>query len=72
MILENVLNLIFPIKCGICGKIGLPICNDCEILLKKYEINLTENDYIEIEKNIASKNIIIDQENNYKLKNNKK
>ena len=72
MILENVLNLIFPIKCGICGKIGLPICNDCEILLKKYEINLTENDYIEIEKNIGSKNIIIDQETNYKLKNNKK
>lgn len=72
MILENVRNLIFPIKCGICGKIGLPICNDCEILLKKYEINLTENDYIEIEKNIGSKNIIIDQETNYKLKNNKK
>ena len=49
MILENVLNLIFPIKCGICSKIGLPICKNCENLLKKYEINLIENDYIEAE-----------------------
>ena len=49
MILENVLNLIFPIKCGICNKIGLPICKNCENLLKKYEINLIENDYIETE-----------------------
>ncbi len=49
MILENVLNLIFPIKCGICSKIGLPICKNCENLLKKYEINLIENDYIKAE-----------------------
>ena len=48
MILENVLNLIFPIKCGVCGKIGLPICIDCEKILKKYEINLVKNDFIEI------------------------
>ena len=69
MILENVLNLIFPIKCGICGKIGLPICNDCEKLLKKYEINLVENDYIEIEKNLEIKKINLKRENKYNLKN---
>ena len=69
MILENVLNLIFPIKCGICGKIGLPICNDCEKLLKKYEINLVENDYIEIEKNLVIKKINLKQENKYNQKN---
>ena len=69
MILENVLNLIFPIKCGICGKIGLPICNDCEKLLKKYEINLLENDYIEIEKNLEIKKINLKRENKYNLKN---
>ena len=72
MILENVLNLFFPIKCGVCGKIGLPICNNCEKIIKKYEINLVENDYIEIENSMSSKNIIIDQANNYKLKNNSK
>ena len=69
MILENVLNLIFPIKCGICGKIGLPICNDCEKLLKKYEINLLEKDYIEIEKNLEIKKINLKRENKYNLKN---
>ena len=72
MILENVLNLFFPIKCGVCGKIGLPICNNCEKIIKKYEINLVENDYIEIKNSMSSKNIIIDQANNYKLKNNSK
>ena len=69
MILENVLNFIFPIKCGICDKIGLPICNECEKLLKKYEVNLVENDYIEIEKNLEIKKINLKQENKYNLKN---
>lgn len=72
MILENVLNFIFPIKCGICDKIGLPICNECEKLLKKYEINLLEKDYIEIEKNLEIKNINFKKESNYKSKNNKR
>lgn len=71
MILDNVLNLIFPIRCGICGKIGLPICKDCEKLIKEYEINLIENDYLEIEQNIGCKNINLEQENNYKYNNNK-
>ena len=72
MIIKNALNLIFPIKCGICGKIGLPICETCKKLLKKYEINLIENDYVEIEKSMPSKNIIIDKANNYRFKNNRK
>ena len=44
MIFENVLNLFFPIKCGVCGKIGLPICKECEESLKPYEINLVQKD----------------------------
>lgn len=72
MNLENVLNFIFPTTCGICGKVGLPICNDCDKLIRKYEIYLVENDYIEIEQNIGCKNINLEQENNYKFKNNSK
>ena len=44
MIFEKVLNLFFPIKCGVCGKIGLPICKECEERLKPYEINLVQKD----------------------------
>ena len=44
MIFEKALNLFFPIKCGICGKIGLPICKECEKKLKQYEINLVSKD----------------------------
>ena len=44
MIFEKVLNLFFPIKCGVCGKIGLPICKECEESLKPYEINLVQKD----------------------------
>ena len=51
---EKALNLFFPIKCGVCGKIGLPICNKCEEIIKKHEINLTNkelfNTNIEIKK----------------------
>ena len=72
MNLENVLNFIFPTTCEICGKVGLPICNDCDKLIRKYEINLVENDYIETEQNIGCKNINLEQENNYKFKNNSK
>lgn len=52
---NNALNFLFPIKCGICGKIGLPICEQCEKVLKKYEINLVEDKYIDILKNIQNK-----------------
>ena len=44
MIFEKVLNLFFRIKCGVCGKIGLPICKECEERLKPYEINLVQKD----------------------------
>lgn len=44
MIFEKVLNLFFPIKCGVCGKIGLPICKECEERLKPYELNLVQKD----------------------------
>lgn len=44
MILEKALNLFFPIKCGVCGKIGLPICKECEEKIKQYEINLVQKD----------------------------
>lgn len=36
--LENFLNIIFPIQCGICGKLGSSICDKCYNDLKKYEI----------------------------------
>ncbi len=36
--LEKLLNIIFPIQCGICGKIGNSICDKCYNDLKKYEI----------------------------------
>ena len=40
--LDYILELIYPTKCGICGKICKDaICKKCEIKLKKYEINLT-------------------------------
>ncbi len=36
--LEKLLNVIFPIQCGICGKLGSSICDECYKILKKYEI----------------------------------
>ena len=35
---ENILNLIFPIQCGMCGKLGRYICDDCYNKLKNFEI----------------------------------
>ena len=40
---ENVLNLFFSQKCGVCGKIGTVLCNECEEKIKEYRINLIEN-----------------------------
>ena len=37
-IIEKLLNIIFPIQCGICGKLGNNICDECYNNLKKYEI----------------------------------
>ena len=70
---EKALNLFFPIKCGVCGKIGLPICNKCEKIIKKHEINLTNkelfNTNIEIKKIFIYKydDIIRDLLINYKF-----
>ena len=72
---EKALNLFFPIKCGVCGKIGLPICNKCEEIIKKHEINLTNkelfNTNIEIKKIFIYKydDIIRDLLINYKFNN---
>lgn len=38
MLLEKLLNVIFPIQCGICEKLGSSICDKCYNDLKKYEI----------------------------------
>ena len=70
---QKALNLFFPIKCGVCGKIGLPICNKCEEIIKKHEINLTNkelfNTNIEIKKIFIYKydDIIRDLLINYKF-----
>lgn len=70
---EKALNLFFPIKCSVCGKIGLPICNKCEEIIKKHEINLTNkelfNTNIEIKKIFIYKydDIIRDLLINYKF-----
>ena len=31
------LDFIFPLKCGVCGKIGTPICKDCEKKIEQYK-----------------------------------
>ena len=37
-ILNNIIDIIFPVQCGICGKLDLYICDKCYNELKKYEI----------------------------------
>lgn len=76
MILEKALNLFFPIKCGVCGKIGLPICKKCEKKLKQYEINLIFKENIKAEsledsfenKELNIKNNILNNSTNSNLK----
>lgn len=83
MILEKALNLFFPIKCGVCGKIGLPICKECEEKIKQYEINLVQKDKFFIYKyQDIIRNLLINYKFNdasylansfaYLIKNNKK
>lgn len=38
-ILEIILNILFPEKCAVCGKLGESICLKCYNKLKKFEIN---------------------------------
>ena len=39
---KNALDLFFPPRCGVCGKIGTVLCNSCEEKIEKYKINLIE------------------------------
>ena len=55
----NVLNLFFPKKCGVCGKIGVEICNNCKMELKKLEINKIQNVFIENNKKIKVKKMYL-------------
>lgn len=43
-VLEKILEIFFPTKCGICGKLGKNICENCYNNLKKYEITEQHND----------------------------
>lgn len=44
-LIETILNVIFPIKCGICGKVGkVNICEKCYLNLKKYILLNLEDD----------------------------
>ena len=63
MIFEKALNLFFPIKCGVCEKIGIPICKECEENLKQYEINFMFKENIKIE---SLGNSFINKELNFK------
>lgn len=51
MNISKVLNIFFPQKCPACGKIGTVLCEDCEKIIKKYQINLLKEEIINIEKN---------------------
>lgn len=42
--LECALDIIYPQKCGICGKLGSSICNNCYDIIKKYEIKNQHKD----------------------------
>lgn len=43
-VLDFILELIFPTKCGICGKVGEAICNKCYENIKKLEIEHQHKD----------------------------
>lgn len=43
-ILDFILELIFPTKCGICGKVGEAICYKCYENIKKFEIEHQHKD----------------------------
>lgn len=59
MIFLDVLDLFFPKKCGVCGKIGVEICNTCKKELKKLEINKIQNFFLENNKKIKVKKMYL-------------
>lgn len=61
MLIEKIIDLVFPTKCSLCGKIGIIICKNCKKKLDELEINLLEKEIIDIdnEEKHNSKNIII-------------
>lgn len=48
MIINQIMNFIFPPKCGICGKIGTVVCEDCEKNINEFKINLLEKEILEV------------------------
>ena len=65
MITDKIINLFFPTKCSICGKLGTVICKDCENILNEFKINLLQKDVIELN----HENDENDEENKNKTKN---
>ncbi len=44
--LEFILDFLFPIKCGVCGKIGKYICEDCLKNINKFQVENNEDSKI--------------------------
>ena len=63
-IFENILDLIYPQVCGICGKINSEsLCNKCKVKLKK-EFDFKTDDYEQdISKNFIEHNYFFKYEN---------
>ena len=57
--LENVLNLIFSPNCGICGKSGCYICNECIEKIKKLKLAVNRIDKYNDEEKYFDKHLYI-------------
>ena len=63
-ILENVLDLIYPRVCGICGKVNTKaLCNKCEVKIKKEFKFKTDNYKADIDKNFIEHHYFFKYEN---------
>lgn len=67
-LIKTILNIIFPIKCSICGKVGkASICEDCYLNLKKYiYLSLEDNVFYMLKYKEIIRNKIIDYKFNDK------
>lgn len=55
-----ILDIIFPQKCGICGKISTVLCENCKNTLEKHKINLEKENIVKLDnKNIKVKEFYI-------------